>query len=106
MKPDDKLTVEITMVELAQIYAVMGKVTATVDGTLWYKAKGLLDPEREVYDAIVGARDGWTTLQYHTYRDEWLNALFKQETEQQKQIRELKETIAKTQQQIEELENC
>ena len=35
-----------------------------------------------------------------------LNALFKQETEQEKRIRELKETIAKAQQQIEELENA
>jgi len=33
-----------------------------------------------------------------------LNALFKKETEQEKRIRELKETIAKAQRQIEELE--
>ena len=108
MKPTDKITVEITLAELARIYAIMGKVTASADCTLWDKAKELLDPEREVYDAIVGAReDGRTTtiLQYHTYQKEWVNALFKQETEQQKRIRELKETIAKAQQQIEELEN-
>ena len=54
--------------ELARIYAVIGKATASVDCTLA------------------------------------LNALFKKETEQEKRIRELKETIAKAQQQIEELE--
>jgi|SRR5690606_40071 len=107
MKPTDKITVEITLAELARIYAVMGKVTAAADCTLWDKAKELLDPKGEVYGAIIVARhDGrtTTTLQYHAYREEWLNALFKQETEQEKRIRELKETIAKAQQQIEELE--
>ena len=106
MKPTDKITVEITLGELARIYAVMGKATAIADRTLWDKAKELLDPKRKVYDAIIAVRDGWTTLQYHTYREEWLNALFKQESEQQKRIRELKETITKAQQQIKELENC
>ena len=106
MKPTDKITVEITLAELARIYAIMGKVTEGGDCTLWGKAKELLDPERKVYDAIISARDGWKTLQYHTYREEWLDALFNQETEQQKRIRELKETIAKAQQQIEELENA
>ena len=106
MKPNDKIAVEITLAELARIYAVMGKVTVSADCTLWDKAMELLDPKREVYDAIISARDGRTTLQYHTYREEWLNALFKQGTEQEKRIRELKETIAKAQQQIEELENA
>jgi hypothetical protein len=109
MKPTDKITVEITLGELARIYAVMGNVTAAADCTLWDKAMELLDPEGEVYDAIIDARDdGRTTrtLHYHTYREEWLNALFKQETEQEKRIRELKETITKAQQQIKELENC
>src|SRR5690554_849310 len=103
MKPTDKITVEVTLAELARIYAVMGKATAGGDGPLWGKAKELLDPKREVYDAIIAARDRLSTLQYHTYQEAWLNALFNQETEQQKRIRELKETITKAQQQIEEL---
>lgn len=107
MKPTDKITVEITLAELAKIYAIMGRSNGSHAGwTLYGEGYGL-------FGAIDGAwndklkdiiADG--IINYHQIEKEWVDYIFKQETEQQKRIRELKETITKAQQQIEELENC
>lgn len=104
LKPEDKITVEITLAELARVYAVMGKVDGGIGDTIWQKAKEILDPRREIYNGMMLGSPAEHVLKYTHYCREWERALFHRETEQQKQIRELKETIQKAQQQIEELE--
>jgi hypothetical protein len=104
MKPNDKITVEITLAELAKIYAVMANATGTSSFLHALADKmfdGVVNHEilSELEDHI-----GQGAIRYHMIEEEWLDSLFSQETEQQKRIRELKETIAKVQQQIEELE--
>ena len=105
MKPNDKISVEITLAELAKIYAVMAYSTGT-SSSLYALAGKIF--EGVVNLGILGSMEdhiGQGVIHYHAVEKEWLDSLFSQETEQQKRIRELKETIAEAQQQIEELEN-
>lgn len=105
MKPTDKITVEITLAELAKIYAIMAHASGT-SSFLYALADEMFDGV--VNHEILGELEdciGQGVIRYHLVEKEWLDSLFSQETEQQKRIRELKETIAKAQQQIEELEN-
>ena len=106
MKPTDKITVEITLAELAKIYAVMGRANGETVDKLFWRARELfgdivIDPRmRDKIEEIISGG----IIDYYRIEKEWIDTLFKQETEQQRRIRELKETIAKAQQQLEELE--
>ena len=106
MKPTDKITVEITLAELAKIYAVMAHTTGS-SSELYQLAgeKFHAVADRDILDDMENHINPGV-IRYHEIEKEWLNSIFNQETEQQKHIRELKETIAKAQQQIEELENA
>ena len=105
MKPTDKITVEITLAELAKIYAVMAHTTGTASelhalGDKLFREIANLEILDDMSDHIIYGRIG-----YHMVETEWLNSIFlNQETEQQERIRKLKEVIAEAQKQIEELE--
>lgn len=106
MKPTDKITVEITLAELAKIYAVMGFAPIETTDKLFLKAHEFfggividLKMRKKIKEIIDGG-----IIDYYRIEKEWLDTLFKQEAEQQRRIRELKETIAKAQQQLEQLE--
>lgn len=104
MKPTDKINVEITLAELAKIYAVMSHATGT-SSTLYQLGdeKFSAVADRDIMNDLVN-HISRGVICYHEIEDDWLNSIFNRETEQQKRIRELKETIAKAQRQIEELE--
>jgi len=102
MKPTDKITVEITLAELAKIYAVMAHTTGT--SSFLYALADEIFKGAPTFQGNMEDHIGQGVINYHLIEEEWLDSLFPQETEQEKRIRELKETIAKAQQQIEELE--
>ena len=108
IKPTDEITITTTYGELARVYAVLGsascgKLLAGED--IWRKCQSIFDPDQKIYDAIIPDSDV-RVMCYATYQKEWLDALFPQETEteSQRKIRELRETIEKAQRQIQELE--
>ena len=105
MKGSDVVSVELTGYELAKIYAILGHVNG--DPSVWRKVQKLLkDPEQAIYNSIMQYKSN--TESYMQYCDIWHKAILEPETpvltEAQKKALELKETIAKAQQQLEELE--
>lgn len=92
IKPEDEVTITTTYGELARVYAVLGNVNGLGYGEhLWHQLVEILDPEEKVYNGLVCSKKEEELMDYASYQKEWLNALFPQETDQQKQIRELRE---------------
>ena len=106
MKPNDKITVEITLAELAKIYAIMGCSNGGTYTSLYYKGRELFDCAALDWQVAFKSITNNGLIDYDKIEEAWLKHLFKKETDEQRKIRELKETIAKAQQQIKELENC
>lgn len=106
MKPTDKITVEITLAELAKIYAVMAHTTGTF--SFLYALADEIFKGAPTFQGNMEDHIGQGVINYHLIEEEWLDSLFPQDPELQKQkrIRELKETIAKARQQIKELEDA
>lgn len=103
MKKEDKITVEITLAELAQIYAVMGKVNGSTYCTLYGKGKNLLDPDRKALDQVTHGKSKADFLNFSSYENQFFDLIFNKKTEAQLKIEELQATIEKAQQQIEQL---
>lgn len=106
MKPEDKITVEITLGELAKVMLLEGRCNGSLGEDLYNKARSVFgidwyDSSVDTFAAKIGLVD---TVDFYNNHAELLNIFFNRETEQQKQISELKETIQKAQKQIEELE--
>ena len=105
MKATDKITVEITLAELAKIYAVMGKCNGETSSSLFELAGKTLDPEnkrRDFMDNIKAA----DTVYFHRYEREFMSLMFPEPTKKSKEqikIEELQATIDKAVQQIKEL---
>lgn len=103
IKPEDSVTITTTYGELAAAYAILGRENGETIGSksLFRAISELIDPNqkvyREQYDAMLNSPD------YYTFQPQWLAALFSQETEQQKQIKELEATIKKASEQLSEL---
>ena len=106
IKPEDEVTITVTYHDLALVYAVIGRVFGTYS-RLYDLAQEMLDPDfskscviglsRKTLDEIV---------RYGNYCKEFEALLFPQEpveTEQQKQIRELREQAEALQEQSKEL---
>lgn len=98
IKPEDEVTITTTYGELARAYAVLGKVNGKTIGkeVLWCTIRKLLeDPFQEIYNKeITLDRSIEDLADYAAIQEDWLNSLFPPEpveTEQQKQIRELRE---------------
>lgn len=113
IKPEDEVTITTTYGDLALIYALLGPTNGKTFGKEhpWSIAKNLLgDIYQNKYEEFFMSGDvdrydkyGIKHINYVSWQDKWINHLFQQETEQEKKIRELEETISKATKQIEEL---
>lgn len=106
IKPEDEVTITTTYRELARLYVIMGKCNGDTNGELFVKLKSLLDIGGDKYDKLIrpmsSARD---ILNYNEYQSKWEGMLFgEQETQQQIQIRELREQAEALLQKAKELE--
>ena len=105
MKPTDKITVEITLAELAKVYAVMGKCNGETNSSLFALAGKVLDPKnkrRGFMDNIKPA----DVVYYHRYEKEFLKLMFLEPAKKSKEqikIEELQATIDRACQEIKEL---
>ena len=105
MKPTDKITVEITLAELAKIYAVMGKCNGETLSSLFKLAGKTLDPEnkrRDFMDNIKAA----DTVYFHRYEREFMKLMFpepRKKSKEQIKIEELQSTIDKAARELKEL---
>ena len=105
MKATDKITVEITLAELAKIYAVIGKCNGETNSSLFALAGKVLDPKnkrRGFMDNIKPA----DVVYYHRYEKEFLKLMFSEppkKSKEQIKIEELQATIDKACKEIKEL---
>ena len=105
MKATDKITVEITLAELAKIYAVMGKCNGETSSSLFELAGKTLDPEnkrRDFMDNIKAA----DTVYFHQYEREFMKLMFPEHPKKSKEqikIEELQATIDRACREIKEL---
>ena len=105
MKPTDKITVEITLAELAKIYAVMGKCNGETLSSLFKLAGKTLDPENKRGDFMdnIKAAD---TVYFHRYEREFMKLMFPEppkKSKEQIKIEELQSTIDKAARELKEL---
>jgi len=98
MKPEDKVTIEISLGELARAYAVMGRVNGSggaIKHTIFGIAQEIFkNKDREIRDRFSYTFDKIFTpcIDYYAIKEDWEELLFgPQETEQQKKVRELRE---------------
>lgn len=105
MKATDKITVEITLAELAKIYAVMGKCNGETSSSLFELAGKTLDPENKRSDFMdnIKAAD---TVYFHRYERDFMKLMFPEppkKSKEQIKIEELQETIDKAARELKEL---
>ena len=103
IKPEDEVTLEVktTYRDLASAYAVLGRTNGKDNHAIYLHIKNMIDADGSAHKLIDSHLK---CIEYYSIQGEVESLLFPQETEQQKQIRELKETIEKAQRQIEELQ--
>ena len=103
IKPEDEVTITVTYRDLAKMYALLGSVSCTYrDHRLFYRLEKMLDPSGDIRDSVVVNNIPYENrLKYEEYQKEFESALFPEhvETEQQKQIRELREQAEAMQEQ-------
>lgn len=102
MKPEDKVVIEVSLRELARVYAVMGRVNGKVGTSplVWNLARDVLDPDGNKYGSFrIGEIED--ICAYYSYQAEWESLFFDDETT--RKIKELEATITLAQQQIQEL---
>ena len=107
IKPEDEVTITTTYRELATVYAIYGSVNGAGNSYLFKKLENMLDYNRKVYDKVIGNKTKEQILNYNQYQKEFETLLFSQEpveTDQQKQIRELREQAEAMLQQVKALE--
>ena len=94
IKPEDEVTITVNYRDLALAYAVLGKTTGPAS-MLYRQVRNMLDPNWKAYDSLnLCNKTSDQILRYGDYYKEFEALLFPQEpveTEQQKQIRELRE---------------
>ena len=95
IKPEDEVTITATYRDLAKIYALLGTTSCKYgDHSLFYKLENMLDPSGHIRDKVVVSNVSYENrFKYQEYQEEFEALLFHEpiETEQQKQIRELRE---------------
>lgn len=103
IKPEDEVTITVTYRDLAKMYALLGSVSCTYsDHRLFYRLEKMLDPSGDIRDSVIVNNIPYENrLKYEEYQKEFESALFPEpvETEQQKQIRELREQAEAMQEQ-------
>ena len=87
MKKEDKITVEITLAELAIIYIVMGEVTGAWGDDLWNLACDTLDPGQAKRDSLIAGKTAQEILNLHRYADSVFSLIFSEKTEAQLKTR-------------------
>lgn len=105
MKATDKITVEITLAELAKIYAVLGKCSGRKCSDLYSLAQKTFDVENKRLE-FMNDIEGADVLKYHNYENDFLKLMFPQppkKSKEQIKIEELQETIDKASHELKEL---
>ena len=105
MKATDKITVEITLAELAKIYAVLGKCSGHKCSDLYSLAQKTFDVENKRLE-FMNDIEGADVLKYHNYEDAFLKLMFPEppkKSKEQIKIEELQETIDKASRELKEL---
>ncbi len=106
MKPTDKITVEITLAELAKIYAVLGKCSGHKCSNLYSLAQKTFDVEKKRLE-FMNDIEGADVLKYHNYENDFLKLMFPQppkKSKEQIKIEELQSTIDKAARELKELQ--
>lgn len=107
IKPEDEVTITVTYRDLAKMYAFLGSANCIYsDHQLYYRLECILDPAGKVRNEVIYKKvPYYDRLNYDKYQEEFEAALFPEpvETEQQKQIRELREQAEALQEQSKEL---
>lgn len=102
---EDEVTITTTYRELARVYAILGKVDGAPFSSLFNQVVALLDPDYKKYSKLIQPIDKLDVLNYYSYQFSWEALLFSgQETQQQIQIRELREQAEALLQKAKELE--
>jgi len=107
MKATDKITVEITLAELAKIYAVMGKCNGETTSSLFELAGKTLDPENKCRDFMDNIESA-ATVYFHRYEKEFMSLMFPEppkKSKEQIKIEELEILLMDTKNKLEELKN-
>ena len=105
MKPTDKITVEITLAELAKIYAVMGKCNGETSSSLFELAGKTLDPENKRRNCMDNIKQA-DTVYFHRYEREFMKLMFPEppkKSKEQIKIEELQATIDRACKELKEL---
>ena len=105
MKATDKITVEITLAELAKIYAVLGKCSGHKCSDLYSLAQKTFDVENKRLE-FMNDIEGADVLKYHNYENDFLKLMFPQppkKSKEQIKIEELQSTIDKAARELKEL---
>lgn len=101
-KATDKVSITITLGELARAYAVMSKATGrsvgSFDENIFSQARLELDIDGDIYRRF---EEKIENLSYHEYQEEWLKAIFKYETAEK--IEKLQEIINNAQAELDAL---
>lgn len=103
MKATDKISVEITLAELAKIYAIMGECCGSTPNTLWNYACDLFDPDQLKRQDFLEDKTSEEILSFGSYEDEFLALIFNNKSPQQIKIEELQATIDKACKELKEL---
>ena len=108
IQPEDEVTITMTYRDLAKMYALLGSVSCTYnDHRLFYRLEKMLDQSGDIRDSVIVNNIPYENrLKYEEYQKEFEALLFPQgpaETEQQKQIRELREQAEALQEQSKKL---
>ena len=104
MKATDKITVEITLAELAKIYALTSKANGS-PSILYVMARDVLDPKNKRRQFMEGMTHS-EVFDYNTYEQTFINLLFPKEPKkspEQIKMKQLQETIDKAAREIKEL---
>lgn len=106
IKPEDEVTITTTYRELAMVYAILGKTAPAGRSSIFNQVSNLLDPTCAKYSEVIyPITNPQGILNYYKYQAKWEGVLFgAQETQQQIQIRELREQAEALLQKAKELE--
>ena len=106
MKPTDKITVEITLAELAVSYMVFSKMKAGAADNLYNTAKQMLDPEATIRDATFRKVLASDIIDKCNNPDDVFELMFPEppkKSKEQIKIKQLQETIDKAARELKEL---
>lgn len=102
VKRSDKVNVEVTLQEAAQIYVLLGKVNGTVGFNAYKTFKDLVDPKGEAWNKCIAGK--FESIHYLGVQKEFEAAIFDRKTPEQQELDELMSQISDLQKQAEVLQ--